>query len=612
MPLKEAYFEGETVENAISKGLEAIGLEPHQVMIKIKQKDGYSVWGYKEALVTIIFDKEESECAIAEKAENEYKSHFKMLYEFGEIKVLIPSAFYDKHYLKTDEEKRNFLVEFLKEKDVLEPDLELIEKILKDFSYNNTYVTFKTFEYTPFNDDGGGIFLEFSEDRMECYATLFTGGNFGEEEVLNALKENLCIKGIMRKSIYKALKGEIQGRFLIARGKNPVDDSPGVIEKFFEEEEINAFKKMIEMLQVDTRNVKEINIADRNQLLLRIGNVIEGKDGYTVTGQRIPKKSIEESASSLNLGNNVYFSDTKKEVYSKKAGHISWDPVKRLIDIEPIYIVEGNVDFSEGNIMGFVGKVLIKGDVKPKFTVLAEGDIEIQGSVEDAVVKSLKGNVLVAGAIINKNDGYVQAKKFVKCSIATNAVIRGESIEIDKEVMNSHLEAKDYIKVLGTPGVIMGGVIEAKKFLQANTIGSENWVLTKVYVGDVSVLKEKRQKVSQQLRRSNSRLAEIKEIIEILSAKKKKLGKLDESQSGFLQNSLNEQPELERSIVVYEEELKELDKEILERRDAKLEVLNTVYPQVDIRLYKAEFTPQTPEPRTGFYCMEDHITRYTI
>ncbi|SCA63323.1 hypothetical protein SCG7086_AO_00170, partial [Chlamydiales bacterium SCGC AG-110-P3] len=359
------------------------------------------------------------------------------------------------------------------------------------------------------------------------------------------------------------------------------------------EDEIKEFTRMMTALTIDTRSIKDINIAERNQLLLSIGEIIPGHNGRRIDGKILKKRDISHSGIGINLGPNTYASDSGKEVYAKRAGHIVWKPEENLLDIEPVYIVEGNVDFSEGNIQGFVGKVIVKGDVKPKFKVVAHGDVEIQGTVEDALIRSTNGNVVILGSVVNKSDGLIQASKTAHVCIATNANIKGQRI------------------VIGSPGVVIGGVLQAKNLIQANSIGSESGVATKIHVGDVKALRERLRALGQKASADSALLKELTEVIKLLEFKETS-NTLDSDQANLLSKARTDAPELKGLLEATHEEEIEIKREIASRRPARLEVMDTLHPQVDVWLFEACVTTQAAEKFTGFRCKDGIMQRYSL
>lgn len=613
MATKKLTIKGGSVDYAIRVGLSKIGLTQEQTHIKILQRDTQSIFGHKDAIIAILYDDEESAQVRGDKHDREFRSKFLFRHHDGEAQVRVGACFYDKQHLPDKEARKEWLLQYLKEHEVEDPGDELVETIADDFQCQYDFYPVKALDTIPLNDLDSSIVLNVSDDKMLCRAIVFGSQNTNEEEVFKVLKQHQIFKGVLRKNLHCALSQETATLFDLARGVEAVDDAPGEVEKFFQEDEQTEFANMMELLTIDTRQVKDINIAERNQLLMHIGDVVVGKDGFTIDGTILSKKALAQADNdnSPRFGQRVRVSEDGKEVYAKEAGHILWDAEQRFLDVEPIYVVEGNVDYNEGNIIDFVGKVLVKGDVKSKFKVTAEGDIEVQGTVEDAVVKSQHGSVLVAGSVIHKSGGQIQAAKTCHCMIASNAHIKANKIIIDKEAMNSYLEAEKEIEVIGSPGVILGGETHAKELLRVNTIGSESGVATKIHVGDVTQLKQRLRILRQKLMMQEGKLKEAEEIAHILSEREKD-SSLSESQEEQLQRARNDIPTLEDALTFAQEEEEAIRAEIIARKPARLEVLKDLFPQVDVFLFEAHMVPESTEKYSGFHCKDGNVKRYAL
>lgn len=610
MATKQLTVKGSTVDYAIRSGLQQIQLPQESTFIRILQKDSQSIFGHREAIVSIIYEEEESMEALGTKAREEFRSKFEFRFADSEAQIKVPSTFYDKTYVKNKEERIEYLKNYLLDKGIEKPEDDKLRFITENLQCQYSHVPVKDLEVDDVNDRGAKIYLKTYEDMMRCEAVLFHGEGCTEEEIFQVLKDRSIIKGVLRKNIQRVIACQYVGYFDIARGTPAIDDSPAEIEKFFHEDEQKEFSNMLELLTIDTRSVKDINIAERNQLLMKIGDITYGKNGYSIDGKALEKQTIEDSKGGISFGEGVYLSDNDKEVYAKRSGHIKWKDKEGFLDIEPIYIVDGNVDFGEGNIIGFVGKVLIKGDVKPKFSVIAEGDIEIQGCVEDAVIKSTEGNVMIAGQIIHKNEGYVFAKDTVHCMIATNAKIRAKNINVEKEALNSVLEAET-ITALGTPGVILGGEAHGKKLIKANVIGSEGGVPTKIHAGDVTEKKQQLRNLQKKSTQNQSKCKELEQLVKILKARQK-TQELSTSQMTQLKKAEGEIPTFQEKIDELKEESALLRTEIEDSKPAKLEVLKILHPQVDVRIFEGRLIPETQEQFTGFRCKDGLIHRYPL
>lgn len=597
---------GHTTAAAIRSALNQIRLSQDKVFVKIVQEEYSGIFGHKEAIVEITYDEEESRQAHIDEA-----TAFFTVYEYDSLVIKPPAPFYQKQYIKTDEERFKHLKEYLERCNIVDYDEEVFKKIVSDPSCQGQFSTIKTFLTVPLNEEKGSLHLFISEDLMSCKAIIFHHGEIHYEDVLKVLYEMGCVKGIKIKALKRVVEKKLSGFFEVASGKEPIQPLPAPIECFFETEEDKLISGMENLLKVDTRSVKKITIAERNQLIMKIGSAIPGVNGYRIDGSIIKCNDIDPSLSQVKMGENVSISDNGKEIYAKKNGHIKWKATERFIDIEAIYTVNGNVDFNEGNIIGFVGRVIILGDVKPKFSVSAEGDIEIKGSVEDAIVESINGSVYINGSIVHTNEGYIRAKETVQASIATNASIRAGKIIIHKEVMNSQLQADDEVNIIGTPGVLMGGETQAKKCVKANVIGSENWVDTRVMAGDVQEFRKKILNLQNKISDKKAELEDKEGVIKLLE-RRKAASSLSENQQLQLEELLEKVEMINEDISFYEGEISQLLSEIETRKDAYIHILKKVYPKVDMKVYDAYVRIDTEELSTGFSCLDGAIKRYPL
>jgi uncharacterized protein (DUF342 family) len=611
MGVKKLSLKGKSVQACLNAGLEEIGLPLERTMVEIVQRENDSFFGYRDAVVSITYDTKESEKALFQKNLDLFKGTFKFRFHEGKAQVHVPPTFYDLKFIESDETRKEYLKNYLISQGVPNPSEDILEDISKDTQHQFDYTTVWELPVDKINETQAEIMIKISEDEMKADAIIFPGTEVTSEEVYEVLRKNGIIKGIIAKNIQGAISKRVSQFFTIAIGKPPINDQPGIIETFFREDEHSEFDKLMEQLTIDTRTVKEINIAERNQLLLRLGDLIEGEDGYTIKGKVLQKALIKDDNKKLVLGQNVYYSDNEKEVYAKSSGHIVWKPETGLIDVEPIYIVEGNVDFNEGNIIGFVGKVIIKGDVKEKFTVSAEGDIEIHGCVEDGTVKSLQGKVMVAGTIINQKGGVVEAKESIRCNIAQNANMKADKIYVEKECLNSRLQAESEIHITGAPGAVIGGEIRANNLVRANIIGSPSWVATKIYVGDVSEMKTHLKGSRQKKEKIKNKLQEAEQVVKILQGKKSD-GTLTKGQEKQLGKTLQEIPALKDEFNYLEQEENELKTIIQSRKSARLEIVNIMHPQVDVSVFEGKMIPNTAEQFTGFLCKDGRLARYSL
>ncbi len=609
MSRKKITIEAASVEDAIALGLEKIGLKQELTYIEIVQEESIGFLSKKKAIVSIAFEEEDAVKALEQVWLVKLQQTTQIIYEEQAALAKVEKEFLE-HKAFTTDKKADLLKEALIQMGFKDVDSSLIKDLCNDTGSYQFYQKIKEFETIPLNDEGASIFLMPSENMMSCHAILFypkkQKGVVTFENVVDALKKSGIIKGIYKHSIENAISSMTTTPFEIAKGKSALAESVSKLELFFQEDERKEFQEMMEYLKIDTRDVKDLNICERNQLLVRVHHGKASAAGYQIDGKTIMGDGA--TSTDINLGSNVYWSEDKSEIFSNQAGHIKWDIKNKVLDVEPIYVVEGNIDFSEGNLEGFSGKVIIKGDVMPKFKVSVEGDIEIHGTVEDAIVESTRGSVTIMGSVINHNEGYIQAKKDVHVSIAQNAKIHANNIYIQKESMNCELKASNGVFVEGNPGVIVGGNIFADNIIRANIIGSANWVKTKVHAGDIREDLKNLKRLKREVQLTETEIDNYNGSIEILNGIKKQKSLSDE-QEEELKKLQEKTCDSNGTNLAYKKDIEELNKRIESLKKARIEVVSRIYPQVDLCIYNGFLVPSEEEVFTAFICRDGRIDK---
>ncbi len=609
MSQKKITIEAATVTEAIANGLEKIGLAQDQTYIEIIQEESSGFFSKKKAIISIAFKEEDAIQALEEIWLNKLQTSVQIIYEEGAALAKVGQDFLESSTFSL-EKKIELLKKALLHKGIKDTDHNLIKNICKKPGSHQFYNHVKEFKIIKLNDKGCSIHLIPSEDMMSCHAILFYPKNAKEkasfEDIVNALKENHIIKGVYKKNIENAIDLMSTSQFEIAKGKKAQANAVSKLEFFFQENERKVFQEMMEHLKIDTRDIKDLNVCERNQLLVRVQHASISAVGFSIDGKAITGEGA--TSTDISLGSNVYWSEDKSEVFSKEAGHIKWNFKNKFLDVEPIYVVEGNIDFSEGNLEGFSGKVIIKGDVKPKFKVSVEGDIEIYGTVEDAIVESTKGSITIRGSVIHHNEGYIQAKKNIHVTIAQNAKIKAHNIYIQKEAMNCELKASNSIYIEGNPGVVVGGSIFADKLIRANIVGSANWVKTKVYAGYIQEEIKKIKRLKREVRQIKSEIENDQSSIGILHRIEKKKN-LSEEQKEELVKLQEKIEDAEETNLMYKKDIEQLDKRVEDLKDARIEVIKRIYPQVDLYIYNGYLVPSEEDAYTAFVCKDRRIDK---
>ncbi len=160
-----------------------------------------------------------------------------------------------------------------------------------------------------------------------------------------------------------------------------------------------------------------------------------GKVGRNIFGEEIKPRTVKSLK--LDFGKNIVMNEEHTEIYSEVTGHASL--VNGKVFVSDVYEVPADVDNSVGNI-DYDGSVVIKGNVKPGFSVKATGDIVVEGVIENAYVES-KGQVIVKHGIHGMHKGVIRAGTNVMAKYIENANIFAGGYVESEIILNSNVSA---------------------------------------------------------------------------------------------------------------------------------------------------------------------------
>lgn len=266
---------------------------------------------------------------------------------------------------------------------------------------------------------------------------------------------------------------------LIAQGESPVPGKDGFIKLVYDMEQTNSTPTELEDGKVDFKEVLQLKNVKRGQLIAERFDPEPGPYGKTVTGEEIPAKLGKQVR--FKVGKNVVTNDNQTAMYSAIDGMISLTDNEK-INVFPVYEVNGDVDYSIGNI-DFVGTVVIRGNVLSGFRVKASGDIRVIGGVEGAEIES-EGSVEITGGILGGNKGYVKAGRNVRSTFIQDGNVHAEEeVLVSQSIMHSHVSAGKSVICSGAKGLIVGGIVQAGDFVSARTVGNTMSTATTIEVG---------------------------------------------------------------------------------------------------------------------------------
>jgi uncharacterized protein (DUF342 family) len=349
------------------------------------------------------------------------------------------------------------------------------------------------------------------------------------ESVIGAAKSHGVVVELDVEAIQKTLlEGGTNVR--VGLGRTPVQGIDGRFEIL-----VGNIKKRSPHLDenglTDFRDLGEILTVKPGTPLMRIIDPTAGEPGLTVTGKEIPVKP----------GKKVSFPPGLEGVMVSQAdphllvAAISGCPIvkKNAVTVDAIYRVE-NVDLRTGNIV-FDGAVQVSGDVHSGMTVKATGDIEVAGTVEDALLEA-GGDVTIKGGIMGSDADYDGPGKKIHATIKCGGsctvkfaqdanIVAGNGIFIHETAMQCELGAAHQI-IVGDKGSrkgdLIGGIARATMLVKAQNIGSDDHPRTVVIVGNDKDLHERLHECNKKREIADNKFADV---LILLGSVKKNPGK---------------------------------------------------------------------------------------
>lgn len=342
-----------------------------------------------------------------------------------------------------------------------------------------------TIEIETEMDIDSRIAVNIKNDGMLAEFSLFPAVNKGKALDNDAVERYLIKeKGLTQElfnwdSIKHAVQyftsGYIVENVIVSEGVEAEHGQDAWIHLHFELEDKKP--KEMEDGSVDFREINHIVTVEENQLLISYHQETNGKDGLKVTGERILARKGKKLV--IHKGKNVFFDEGRSAFCAQEAGHVIYE--QNRISVNPIYAVNGDVDFAVGNIK-FDGTVSVTGDVLSGFEIEAK-NIVIWGIVRDAVLKA-KNDINVKVGVKSTGKCILEAGRDIITGFMENTTATaGGSINIKNYCFNSKLFCDGHIEVYSGDGIISGGEIHAFSYVRARKFGLEQGSAFKVFLG---------------------------------------------------------------------------------------------------------------------------------
>ncbi len=495
----------------------------------------------------------------------------------------------------------------LNSRNVKDIDQRLVSEVIK--IANGSSVKVGEFIYNPASD--AIISVEITDFEMKAFVSVKMPGKGGTDvdfdTVLNFLTNNNIIHGIDEDRIRELEKHPVYDTsILIAEGTKAVNGNDATIIYNFDinRSEIKLKEKNG---KVDFKEQNLIKNVVEGQALARKISLEEGQSGRTVTGRLLPAKDGKDIV--FEVGKNVKLSDDEKTAVAEINGQIMI--LSGKLNVEPIYVVPGDVNLKTGGNVTFLGTVLVKGSVADGFKVKAAGNIEVIGNVGKAELDA-EGEIIVHQGVNGKNGGFVRAGKSVWAKFLENAIVEaGEIVVASDGIINCRVEANKKIICQGKRATIVGGVLRAAEEIHAKSLGSVAGSETVLEVGYDPKSKKRLVKLAENMETLTKELDEVELNINTIKNLVKLKKKLSDEKKTYLNQLMEKQSEIEKQKTAVVDETEEIEA-YLSSLSVKGRISSSfkVFPGVKMHIKEA-FLEVTNEFKAVTFIKENGLIKIT-
>lgn len=449
------------------------------------------------------------------------------------------------------------------------------------------------------NDDKTVAYLQFlkKEDNFSCTTDTLLhflqseGLKFGiQEDIVRRFAENP--------------KEYFFSKTPIAMGQEPVHGQDGWIRYAFSMDDDNRHKPVeTDDGKVDLKDVTKLNNIRKGQIIAELVPPVPGSPGTAVTGEQIPCKSGKEAR--FKIGKNVVLNPEQTAMYAAIDGLVTRTD-KGKLNVFPVYEINGDVDYSTGNI-DFVGTVVVRGNVLTGFKITAAGDIRVVGGVEGAELYA-DGSIEISGGIIGYNKGLVKAGHDVKSSFIQDGNVQaGDDVVVSQSIMHSNIRAGRDVLCHGAKGLIVGGNIQAGERVIARIIGNPMSTTTAIEVGVLPELRNELQELRQQVKEQIANMDKTEKALTLLD-QLASMGKLTPDKVAMRSKlSMTKKSHIEE-LNLMKERMLTIEKALEDTGKARVDVLKMIYGGSKIVIGRYTKYIKEPISRMSFYFSEGDIS----
>jgi hypothetical protein len=315
--------------------------------------------------------------------------------------------------------------------------------------------------------------ITITDDEMEAWIRFHSDAPLSLEQLHHDLTDAGVVCGIDHFLVQDLAEAHQPDHwYRVAQGIPPEEG----LEYFFSRNQARTPKRLPDG-QVDFYNLDTIQNVVQQQILVAKIPPEACKPGKTVTGKAIPPSRKEVPLP--KAGANVAPTEDGQALIALINGHPTL--TDDCLHVDPTYTLEGNVDFSVGNIT-CIGHLVVTGDIKSGFSVKGAQDVTVHGVVDGGEIDA-GGAIYLYGNVFGKQKSYLRSARDVKGIYIDSATIEARrDIVLTRGARRSLLKAGGSILMQGEGGAIMGGTAQACERIVSHDLGSDREIATRIEI----------------------------------------------------------------------------------------------------------------------------------
>ncbi len=180
-----------------------------------------------------------------------------------------------------------------------------------------------------------------------------------------------------------------------------------------------------------------------------------------------------------------------------------------LISVLDTWTIEGPLDMSIGHTDFWGRELRIAGPVLGGLRVKVEGNLFVEGNIEDEAMVEVDGNLTVNGLIRSSNTRIIVSGDMV-CNAVEYAKVRVDGdLEVDDYLLDADCDVRGHVWLVNGKGLVAGGSLSSGGSIAARVLGTQAHVLTRVRAGYDSSLRKRYEAMINEIEKLSRKLSEI-------------------------------------------------------------------------------------------------------